>query len=138
MENTPQKKTRETRKSIRILLTITGTICVVLGAIGIVLPILPTTPFLLLAAACYLRSSPKFYNWLINNKVLGFYIEKYMKGQGLPVRVKIITISLLWGTILLSVFIFIQILWVQLLLIIIAIVVSIHIILIRPRRAPRS
>src|SRR4030042_84962 len=123
---------RETRKSIRVLLFITGTLCIVLGAIGIVVPILPTTPFLLLAAACYLRSSQKFYNWLLNSRILGFYIRNYMNGKGLPVRAKIVTISLLWVTILLSLFI-ISILWVHILLIAISIAVSLHIILLRPR-----
>ncbi|OLS13776.1 MAG: hypothetical protein RBG13Loki_2601 [Promethearchaeota archaeon CR_4] len=127
-----QRHTRETRKSIRILFFITGTLCVVIGTIGIGLPILPTTPFLLLAAVCYLRCSQGFHNWLINNKILGFYIRNYMEGKELPVRAKIVTISLLWVTILLSIFIIIQSLLVQILLIVIAITVSIHLILIQP------
>jgi len=84
-----------------------------LGIIGIFLPILPTTPFLLLAAACYARSSKRFYDWLIGNKWLGTYIRNYMEGKGIPLKVKVFTTSLLWITILFSVFLIIYDLWVK-------------------------
>ena len=122
------------KKIVKALYFTGGTISLILGIIGIVLPILPTTPFLLLAAACYARSSEKFYNWLLNNRILGFYIRNYREGKGLPKKIKIFTISLLWITILLTSFIFIQIIWVRYILIIIAIAVTIHIILIRPKK----
>ncbi len=121
------------KKIVKALYFIGGTISLILGIIGIVLPILPTTPFLLLAAACYAKSSKKFYDWLLNNKILGAYIRNYIEGKGMPIKVKIFTISLLWITILISAFLFIQILWVRIVLIIIAIAVTIHIILIRPK-----
>lgn len=70
-----------------------------LGAIGVVVPLLPTTPFLLLAAACYLRSSEKLYLWLINNRYLGRYIRDYREGKGVPKRIKVVGISLLLLTI---------------------------------------
>ena len=128
-----QEKKREIGKVRKAFLFIGGIISLILGTIGIVLPILPTTPFLLLAAACFALSSEKFYNWLINNRVLGSYIRNYREGKGMPLKLKIFTITLLWVTILISVFFFITILWVQILLIIIAIVVTVHIILIRPK-----
>ncbi|MBT2214782.1 DUF454 family protein [Virgibacillus dakarensis] len=78
------------------LLIICGTISLVLGLLGIVLPLLPTTPFLLLAAACYVRSSRKLYQWLLNNKYFGPYIENYRAGKGIPLRAKVIGVSLLW------------------------------------------
>ncbi len=137
MPSESQQAGQELRRSRRILLLTVGSLCVVLGGIGIVIPVLPTTPFLLLAAACFLRSSQQFYNWLINNRILGFYIRNYLEGRGLPLRAKIVTISLLWGTILLSVFIFIQTAWVQILLVTIAIAVSIHVIRIKPRKHPK-
>ena len=71
-------------KFFRFLLIIAGTIFLVFGIIGIFLPILPTTPFLLLAAACYARSSKRFYNWLMNNKWFGNYIKNYNEGRGVP------------------------------------------------------
>ena len=127
----PRNKPR--KKIVKGFYFLGGTISLSLGIIGIVLPILPTTPFLLLAAACYARSSKKFYDWLLNNRILGAYIRNYIEGKGMPIKVKIFTISLLWITILVSAFLFIQILWVRIVLIIIAIAVTIHILLIRPK-----
>ncbi|MFH1542643.1 MAG: YbaN family protein [bacterium] len=84
---------------IRIFLIILGTFFVGLAFLGVVLPLLPTTPFLLLAAACYARSSDKFYNWLMTNRLFGEYIRNYRAGKGIPVKTKILAISLLWLTI---------------------------------------
>ena len=90
------------RKLVRTLWLIAGTICVVLGAIGIVLPILPTTPFLLAAAACYYKSSKKMHKWLLNNKWFGEYIRNYTEGKGLAKKTKITALTVLWATISLS------------------------------------
>ena len=90
------------RKITRILLVIAGTISLVLGAIGIVLPILPTTPFLLLSAACYCRSSERMYRWLIGNRWFGDYIKNYRAGKGIPMKTKVLALSVLWGTIIVS------------------------------------
>ena len=108
-----------------------GTFFLVLGIIGIFIPILPTTPFVLLAAACYARGSTKFYNWLINNKWLGEYIKNYREGRGIPLTVKIITIILLWITIIFSTIIIVSNYFIQIILIIIAIGVTIHILTIK-------
>ncbi len=90
------------KRLIREVLIIAGTIFVGLGVLGIFLPLLPTTPFLLLAAACYARSSERFYNWLLNNKWFGRYIKNYREGKGIPLKVKVLSISLLWITIIFS------------------------------------
>ena len=87
------------RKLVRTLWFIAGTICVVLGAIGIVLPLLPTTPFLLAAAACYYKSSEKMHRWLLNNKWFGEYIRNYQEGKGLTKKTKITALTVLWVTI---------------------------------------
>ena len=118
-------------KLIRYLLMSTGTIFLGIGIIGIVVPILPTTPFLLLAAACYARSSKRIYTWLMNNKWFGTYITNYREGRGIPIKVKIFTISLLWITILTSVFFVTHNYLINLVLIIIAIGVTIHILTIK-------
>jgi len=115
----------------RFLLIIAGTIFLGFGIIGIFLPILPTTPFLLLAAACYARSSKRFYNWLMNNKWFGNYIKNYREGRGVPLKVKVFITSLLWITILASVFFIISNFLVEIILIIIAIGVTIHILTIK-------
>jgi len=116
------------------LLLIAGTICVVIGVIGIFIPILPTTPFLLLAAACYIRSSKKFYNWLLNNRFCGTYIRNYIEGRGMPAKVKIFTIILLWVAIGVSICVAALNLIVKIVLIIIAIGVTLHIVFIRARK----
>lgn len=88
----------------RYFLIAVGWISVSLGLIGAVLPLLPTTPFLLLAAACFARSSPRFYHWLHTNPFFGEYLRRYRSGEGIPLRAKIMTISLLWLTLATSAF----------------------------------
>ena len=120
-------------KTKRILLISTGAFFVGVGIAGIFIPILPTTPFLLIAAALYAKSSQKFYNWLINNKIFGRYIKNYREGKGIPLKLKIFTIALLWITIGCSAFFAVDILWVRIILGIIAVGVTIHIIRIKPK-----
>ena len=108
-----------------------GSFFLIIGIIGIFIPILPTTPFLLLSAACYARGSEKFYNWLINNKWLGEYIKNYQKGRGIPLNIKILAISLLWITIAFSTIVVVSNYLIQIILIIIAIAVTIHILTIK-------
>jgi uncharacterized membrane protein YbaN (DUF454 family) len=115
----------------RYLLIIAGTISLGFGIIGIFLPILPTTPFLLLTAACYARSSQRFYDGLMNNKWFGNYIKNYYEGRGVPLKFKIFTISLLWITILTSIYIMLNNFLIEIFLIMIAISVTIHIITIK-------
>jgi len=111
---------------IKLLLMIAGTIFVGLGVIGIFLPVIPATPFLLLAAACYARSSRRFYCWLLNNRWFGVYIKNYRQKKGMPLKMKILTVALLWLTILISVIFVVQSLALRIVLIIIAIGVSVH------------
>jgi len=108
-----------------------GTFFVGLGVLGIYLPLLPTTPFLLLAAACYARGSKRFYTWLLSNKWFGNYIKNYREGKGVPLRVKVLSISLLWITIIFSAAFVVHILLARIILILIASGVTIHILSIR-------
>ncbi len=117
---------------IKWLLIIIGTFFVGLGILGIFLPLLPTTPFFLIAAACFARSSKRFYNWLLNNRWFGKYIKNYREGKGIPLKVKILSISLLWCTILFSTVFIVSILFVRIILILVAVGVTIHIVSIRP------
>jgi len=112
----------------KLLWIIAGCISLGLGIIGIVLPLLPTTPFLLFASYCYCRGSKRLDDWLLNNKYLGEYIRNYREGKGISLTIKVFTISLLWAVILYSAFFIIKILIVQVILVIIAIGVSIHLI----------
>ena len=114
---------------IRILFFTVGTISLLLGSVGIFIPILPTTPFLLLSAACYLRSSTRMHRWLVSNKVFGEYISNYREGKGLPMKAKIFTLSTLWVTVIYSAFYIVNLLVVQFLLFFVAIAVTLHLVL---------
>jgi uncharacterized membrane protein YbaN (DUF454 family) len=87
--------TRFKNKVVKALLLFVGWLSVVLGVIGIFLPVMPTTPFLLLAAACFMRSSPKFYGWLVGHPRLGKYLVYYLEGKGIPLKAKIYSIALM-------------------------------------------
>ena len=115
----------------RWALILAGNFFLALGILGILLPLLPTTPFLLLAAACYFRSSEKFYNWLMNNKWLGNYIKNYREKKSIPLKVKVLSLSFLWLTIGYSVFFVVNIFLLRVILILIAIGVTIHVLSIR-------
>jgi len=86
------------QRFVRVALIVVGTISTALGILGIFVPILPTTPFLLLAAACYSRSLQRFYDWLLNNKYFGNYIRNYLEKEGIPLKVKVLTLAVLWAT----------------------------------------
>jgi uncharacterized membrane protein YbaN (DUF454 family) len=120
------------------ILFVAGTISVAIGVVGIFVPLLPTTPFLLLAAACYLRSSERFYRWLLNNKFFGPYVRNYVEGRGVPLRIKIYTIALLWTTISLSIFLLSPSIVVKIVLVIVAVGVTLHIILLRGAKGNKN
>lgn len=112
---------------VKWVLIVAGTFFVGIGIIGIFLPLLPTTPFLLLATACFSRSSKRFYNWLVNNKRFGKYIKNYREGKGIPLKVKVSSILLLWITIIFSAVFVVSILFIKIILILVAVGVTMHI-----------
>ena len=113
---------------MRIFLIIVGSVSLVLGVLGIFLPMLPTTPFLLLSAAAWVKASPSLYEWLINHKVLGEYIRNFREHRAIPLRVKIISVSLVWLTIGYCIFAVVdKWWWAQLLMTLLAIAISWHI-----------
>lgn len=122
---------KEPNRIIRVGLIISGTLFLGLGLLGLVLPILPTTPFLLLAAFCYSRSSKRFYGWLMSNRLFGSYLKNYKEGRGMPVKAKLFTISFLWVTITFSAFTVVTILAVQIILILVAVGVTVHLLKIK-------
>jgi uncharacterized membrane protein YbaN (DUF454 family) len=89
------------RSVLRWTLFVVGWACVALGAVGVVLPVLPTTPFLLLAAACFDRSSPRFHRWLLSTKLFGPMIENWQRGRFIEKRSKriaLIVVALTFGS----------------------------------------
>ncbi len=116
------------RRTLRITF---GFITLTLGIIGIFLPILPTTPFLLLSAWAWMKSSHRFYAWLINNRYLGAYIRTYREKRGITVRHKIITLTVLWlGIGYTAIFVAAR-LWLTLLLFAIAAGVTVHLMMLK-------
>ncbi|WP_205341593.1 YbaN family protein [Denitrificimonas caeni] len=112
--------------TLRYLLFACGCLSVVLGVIGIFLPVLPTTPFLLLAAACFARSSKRFYLWLVMHPKLGPWVRDYLDGQGLPLKGKIWALVLMWTSISLSMWI-VPLFWVRIFMLVSAISVTVYI-----------
>ena len=121
------EKTSKTSRLSRGLWTFAGTFFLAVGLIGIFLPVLPTTPFLLLSAACYFKGSRRMHDWLLNNRWFGSYLRNYREGKGVSVKVKVISILALWTTIGYSAFYVIDILIVRIVLLVVAIAVTLHI-----------
>jgi uncharacterized membrane protein YbaN (DUF454 family) len=119
----------------KAVLIFAGTVCVALGVLGMFLPLLPTTVFLLMAAYCYSRSSERFHDWLLNNRLCGSYIRNYKSGQGISMRQKVTTISILWVSISGSIWLLGGKFWVTLLLLAIAVGVTLHLVLLKTYRA---
>jgi uncharacterized membrane protein YbaN (DUF454 family) len=109
------------------LLVAAGAVSVAVGAVGIFLPLLPTTPFLLLAAACFVRSSERRYQWLMSHRILGPYIRNYREHGAVTRHAKIVTLGLLWGTMSVTAFVFVHSLAIRAILLVIAAGVTVHI-----------
>lgn len=122
----------------KALLIFVGTVCVGLGVLGMFLPLMPTTVFLLMAAYCYSKSSERFHNWLLTNRLCGKYISNYKSGRGISMRQKVSTIAILWASIGVSIWLMNGKLWVSLLLAAIAIGVTMHIVWIKTYRGEES
>ena len=84
--------------SVKIVLTVIGIVAIALGVIGIFVPLLPTTPFLLLAAACFARSSKGMHDWLMHHRLFGDYLRNYEQGRGIPARAKVLALVMMWSS----------------------------------------
>jgi uncharacterized membrane protein YbaN (DUF454 family) len=121
----------------RTLLFIAGSLSLVVGMIGIIVPVLPTTPFLLLSAICYARSSSRCYRWLVTNRVFGRYLDDYLQGRGVDWKVRSGALLLLWSVITLTAVLFTDRLWVRLLLFLMAVAVTVHVVSLKGRERQR-
>jgi uncharacterized membrane protein YbaN (DUF454 family) len=122
----------------RGLLIAVGTVSVGLGVLGILLPVLPTTPFLLLAAWCYARSSERFHLWLLSNRWFGGYIRNFREGRGMPLRQKAVTLAILWVTAGFTVAVVLSAPWARAAVLLIAGAVSVYLVRLRPRGTDRD
>ena len=116
-----------TGRLFRFLLVVFGTLSVALGVIGIFVPLMPTTVFLMLAAACYARSSERHYQRLMNNRWLGTYIRNRHEGRGMTRRHKVMTVALLWVGIAATCILSLETWWARALLAAIALGVTLHV-----------
>lgn len=112
--------------STRYLVIILGWLSVILGVVGIFLPLLPTTPFILLAAWCFSRSSPLFHNWLISHPKLGPIVDTWSNGKGLPIKLRNRIIMVMWASMIISMLLIAK-LWSALLLGLIGASVTVYI-----------
>lgn len=113
---------------MKYLLCLLGCLAFALGVAGIFVPLLPTTPLLLLAAALWVRSSPRLYAWLLAHRLLGEYIRQFRENRAIPLRAKIFSLTLMWGTMLWCVvFLLREWLWAQAALLAVAAGVTWHI-----------
>lgn len=115
---------------VKYLYIIGGSLSLILGIVGIFIPVLPTTPFLLLASFCYLRSSERMYNWLMNHKIFGAYIYSYLTYKAIPKKTKVGTIIFLWATLITSIII-VSSLHISIFLIVVGIGVTIHLMMLK-------
>ena len=113
----------------RVFFVVAGSIFLGLGAIGILIPILPTTPFLLLSAACYYKGSERLHQWMLNNRWFGSYLRNYEEGKGIQLRTKALIVSLLWITIGYSAVFVVNVLLLRIVLLGIAVAVSVHVLM---------
>ena len=114
-------------KTMKFLFAFLGSVSLVLGIMGVFLPVLPTTPFLLLSAALYMRSSQRLYDWLMSHKHLGAYIRNFREHKALPLRVKVVSVTMVWATLLYCAIFVAKEWWMSAIFIAIATGVTVHI-----------
>lgn len=110
---------------VRGLLVAAGSVCVALGLAGIFLPLLPTTPLILLAAACFARSSRRFHDWLLANRTFGPLIREWEQHRSIPRRTKLYAIGLMSLTLGVSIVFFVEPAWLKALLAALGLVLAI-------------
>lgn len=107
-----------------------GSLSLILGIAGVFIPVLPTTPFLLLASFCYLRSSERMYNWLMNHKIFGAYIYSYLTYKAIPKKTKVGTMIFLWSTLIVSMII-VSSLHIRIFLLVVGVAVTAHLLMLK-------
>ncbi len=122
----------------RVLYFTVGWVSLATGVVGMFLPVLPTTCFLLLAAWCFGKSSPRWARWMYENRLFGRYLRDYREGRGIPFGVKVGSLTILWVSILGTVAFAVSATWLRVLLVAIAVAVTIHLVTLRNAPAPAT
>jgi uncharacterized membrane protein YbaN (DUF454 family) len=136
--NVPGRESLHLRNpALKGVLVAAGFTATGLAVLGIFLPLLPTVPLLLLATACFARSSNRFHRWLLEHRHLGPLIADYLDGGGIPMRARVTALALTWTTIPLSALYLVSLAWVRILMM--AVAASLTVYLVRlPGREPRK
>jgi len=119
----------------KLLWTLMGFLFLGLGVVGVAMPVLPTTPFVLLAAMCFSTGNSKIARWLHRNPFFGPYIENYRTKQGVKKSLKIISILFVWTGLLISMAVT-QTLWIVVMLAVVGVGVTIHLLMIKTKKIP--
>jgi uncharacterized membrane protein YbaN (DUF454 family) len=122
----------------RRLFVAAGTVALGLSVVGVIVPVLPTTPFLLLAAFCYMRGSQRLYAALLRNRFVGSYLRDYLEGRRMPRKKKIWTLAMLWCAMVLTAVLATDSLAVRVVLAVILAAVTVHILRIRTGQRRQS
>ncbi len=104
-----------------------GWLALALGAVGLVLPVLPTAPFVLVAAACFMRSSERLHAWVVEHPTFGIHIRDYLAGKGLRRRTKVLALATLWASVSVSVAVFVPLFAADAAIVVIAALVTVYI-----------
>ena len=123
-----QDDSRVSGKMMRGVYIVVGTIALVIGAIGLFLPVIPTTPLVILAAACYYRGSDRLHNWILSSGWFGETVKNYQEGRGLTRHTKVKAISMMWAMIFISAWFFVSNLFVRVAIICVAIGVTVYLV----------
>lgn len=117
----------------KTILIVLGCLFLTLGGVGVFIPVLPTTPFCILAGVCFSASSEKMYNWLLNSKVFGVFLKNYRDKTGIPMKYKIVSIAFLWTSLGISIFLVDNGI-VDWILVAVGVVVTAHLLLIKTQK----
>jgi uncharacterized membrane protein YbaN (DUF454 family) len=109
-------------KTLKLVYNIIGTVSLFFAFIGVILPIIPTTPFVLLSAACYYKGSKRLHGWLSRNELFGPIIRDYEEHRGMRKATKIKALTIMWAAVFTSVLLILDTLKMRALVLLIAVI----------------
>lgn len=128
-----------TRRGIGGVITwITGWVSLVLGFIGVVMPLMPTAPFLIVAAACFAKTDPAMQQRMLRLPIVGRYLGDIAEGKALPPWLQVLSILFVWATVIYTTVLVVKSIWLKLALWLLAVVTSLHVLLMGRGRDQRD